>query len=191
MVTPVQSKQAILFAIVLLLKDKERNSMKFNFIDIVLFYKNNERYSIEVNFIGLSVSTQIQSDFQWKLTSFIRSFSINIKSGTLCNSTSLASPSLKKIRAVIYELHFIDNVLFYKKRYSMEFVVIAVSTNTRAVLYESQLHQHVRRFKDKKAVRCKNQFNCQIHLKKDKVRYCMEVNLTCISVSAKIRSCTL
>lgn len=57
MVTHVQSKQAILFAIVLLLKDKGRNSMKFNFIDIVLFYKNNERYSIEVNFIGLSVST--------------------------------------------------------------------------------------------------------------------------------------
>lgn len=57
MVTPVQSKQAILFAIVLLLTDKERNSMKFNFIDNVLFYKNNERYSMEVNFIGLSVST--------------------------------------------------------------------------------------------------------------------------------------
>lgn len=55
MLTLVLSQHTIFFAIIRLSKDKEW-------------------YCMEVNFIGLSVSTQINSYFQWKLTSLMRSF---------------------------------------------------------------------------------------------------------------------
>lgn len=82
MLTLVLSQQTIFFAIIRLSKDKEW-------------------YSMEVNFIGLSVSTQINSYFQWKLTSLMRSFFF-YKEKERSVSTKM-------------QVNFIDNVSFFLK----------------------------------------------------------------------------
>lgn len=82
MLTLVLSQHTIFFAIIRLSKDKEW-------------------YSMEVNFIGLSVSTQINSYFQWKLTSLMRSF--------FCYKEKERSVSTKM------QVNFIDNVPFFLK----------------------------------------------------------------------------
>lgn len=81
MLTLVLSQQTIFFAIIRVSKDKEW-------------------YSMEVNFIGLSVSTQIYSYFQWKLTSLMRSFFYKEKERSV--STKM-------------QVNFIDNVPFFLK----------------------------------------------------------------------------
>lgn len=82
MLTLVLSQHTIFFAIIRLSKDKEW-------------------YSMEVNFIGLSVSTQINSYFQWKLTSLMRSFFF-YKEKERSVSTKM-------------QVNFIDNVPFFLK----------------------------------------------------------------------------
>lgn len=82
MLTLVLSQHTIFFAIIRLSKDKEW-------------------YSMEVNFIGLSVTTQINSYFQWKLTSLMRSFFF-YKEKERSVSTKM-------------QVNFIDNVSFFLK----------------------------------------------------------------------------
>lgn len=82
MLTLVLSQHTIFFAIIRLSKDKEW-------------------YSMEVNLIGLSVSTQINSYFQWKLTSLMRSFFF-YKEKERSVSTKM-------------QVNFIDNVPFFLK----------------------------------------------------------------------------
>lgn len=89
MLTLVLSQHTIFFAIIRLSKDKEW-------------------YSMEVNFIGLSVSTQINSYFQWKLTSLMRSFFF-YKEKERSVSTKM-------------QVNFIDNVPFFFKDKSASMV---------------------------------------------------------------------
>lgn len=112
MLTLVLSQQNIFFAIIRLSKDKEW-------------------YSMEVNFIGLSVSTQI--NFQWKLTSLMRSFFYKEKERSV--STKMQVDFFDNVHLFIKtsQLYWYIRLHQRKERYSMKSQKISFSVKIKSV----------------------------------------------------------